>query len=177
MEHNLGISADGEVNFALKSLRDLDWSGPLASRQHLVPGVFFSVDPESTNQVEVESRPGQMLTARTLVDKPGRWLSLNLGLGPCDLTGCGVIGLVLRTEAPATATCRINLRSGTPDGVRDVAFPKTLVSYPRSALHLDVLDLDRHPEVPRQADWRELIFFFEVVTQEVSIRDCRVFIL
>jgi len=177
MEHNLVVSPDGEVGFALRSLRELDWSGLLAPGQHLVPGVFFSTDPEATNQVEVESRPGQMLTARTLVDQPGRWLSLNLSLGPADLTGCGIVGLALKSDAPGTTTCRPCLRSGTAEGVRDVFFPKVVVSYPKTSLHLDVLELDRHPEVPRRADWRELIFFFEVVSQEFSFRDCRVFIL
>lgn len=177
MEHNLVLSPDGEVSFALKTLRELAWSGPLAGGQHLVPGVFFSIDPESDNQVEVESHPGQMLTARSLVERPGRWLSLNLGLGPADLTGCAIVGLALQTDAPVTVTFRPCLRSGTAEGVRDCFFGKTVVAYPRTALHLDVLQLDRHPEVPRQADWRELIFFLEVASQELSIRDCRVFIL
>lgn len=177
MDDNLVISADGEIAFVLKALRALDFSGALTQGQHLVPGAFFSVDPESDNQVEVESRPGQMLTARSIVDKPGRWLSLNLGLGPADLSDCGIIGVALKTDAPGTTSCRICLRSGGPEGMRDVFFPKTLISFPKTALHLDVLQLDRHSELPRRADWRELIFFFEVVSQEISLRDARVFIL
>ncbi len=177
MENNLNLSPDGQLAYSLAALRALERSGPLEAGQHLVPGVFFSLDPETTNRVEVESRPGEILSARLVVEEPGRWLTLNLDLGRADLSGCGVVGFVAKSDSPGTTTCRVCLRSGTAEGPKDVFFPKTLVSFPKTALHLDVLQLDRHPEVPAQADWRELVFFFEVVSQTFNLRDFRLFVI
>lgn len=177
MDNNLNLSPDGQLAFALAALRGLDRAGPLEAGQHLVPGVFFSVDPETTNRVEVESRPGEILSARLVVEEPGRWLSLNFDLGRADLTGCGIIGFAIKSDSPGTTTCRVCIRTGTEDGPKDVFFPKTLVSFPKTSLHLDVLQLGHHPEIPPQAEWRELVFFFEVVSQTLNIRDFRLFII
>ena len=76
----------------MASLRALDYNGPAINGQHLVPGIFFSLDPESTNTVTVESRPGELMKFRLAVDRPGRWLTLNMSVGTADLSGCKIVG-------------------------------------------------------------------------------------
>ena len=74
-------------------------------------------------------------------------------------------------------TFRVCLRSGGESGHRDVFFKKTVVSYPRTALHLDVLDLDETPEIPATAVWREIVIFFQRETSEINLRDFRLMMI
>ena len=173
MPNNIDLSPDGQLAFSLAGLRGLDFAGPAGNGWHLVPGIFFSLDPEAGNTVEVASLPGELMTIRLGVDRPGRWLSLNLGIGGADLSGCKIVGFACKSDAPVTATCRVSLRSGTADGHRDAFFPKTVVSYPRTSLHLDVLELEGNPDIPARAPWRELVIFFEIATAEIALRDFR----
>jgi len=173
MANNLDLSPDGQLAFALSGLRGMEHSGPVANGHHLVPGIFFSTDPESDNMVEVQSRPGSLMTMRFGVDKPGRWLSLNMGLGSADLTDAQILGFAARLDAPVTTTARICIRSGVEGGHRDVFFAKTLVAYPKTSLHLDVMELDKQPDIPRQAPWRELIIFFSRENAEITLHDFR----
>jgi hypothetical protein len=177
MDNNLSFTPDGQLAFSLQALRGLTQAGRLGHNQHIVPGIFFSVDPDSSNHVEIDSQPGDLMRLRLVVGTPGRWLSLNLDAGRADLTDCGLVGFVLRSSAPVTATCRVCLRSGTEAGVSDAYFAKTVVSFPKTALHLDVLELDQHPQIPRKANWRELIFLFEVTSQEIHLQDLRFFVI
>ena len=173
MANNLDLSPDGQLAFALATLRGLDFSGPMANGQHLVPGIFFSLDPEASNTVAVVSQPGELMTIRLGVEQPGRWLTLNLGIGGADFSGCKIVGFACKSDAPVTATFRVSVRSGTADGHRDAFFAKTVVSYPKTALHLDVLELEANPDIPARAPWRELVVFFEIATAEIALRDFR----
>lgn len=173
MPNNLDLSADGQLAFSLAALRGLDFAGPAENGQHLVPGIFFSLDPEAGNTVQIASRPGELMTIRLGVDRPGRWLTLNLGIGGADLSGCKIVGFACKSDAPLTSTCRVSVRSGTADGYRDAFFPKTVVSYPKTSLHLDVMELEVNPDIPPRAPWRELVVFFEIATAEIALRDFR----
>lgn len=173
MTNNLDLSPDGQLAFALAALRGLDFAGPAQNGQHVVPGIFFSLDPEAGHTVELASRPGELMTIRLGVERPGRWLTLNLDIGGADFSGCKIVGFACKSDAPLTTTCRVSVRSGTVDGHRDAFFPKTVVSYPKTALHLDVLDLDANPDIPARAPWRELVVFFEIATAEIALRDFR----
>ncbi len=177
MTNNLDLSPDGQLTFALAALRGLDHAGRAESQRHLVPGIFFSLDPESQNRVDVESHPGDLMTIRIGVDKPGRWLTLNMGVGGADFSVCKIIGFACKSDAPVTATCRVCLRSGIEGGHHDAFFAKTLVSYPKTSLHLDVLELDTNPDIPARASWRELVIFFEPVSQEIVLRDFRLIVI
>lgn len=177
MANNLDLAPDGQMAFSLASLRALDYTGPAMNGQHLVPGIFFSLDPESTNTVAVESRPGELMKFRLGVDRPGRWLTLNMSVGTADLSGCKIVGFACKLDSPTTTTFRVCLRSGGDGGHRDVFFKKSVVSYPKTALHLDVLDLDETPEVPAKAAWREIVIFFQRETSEINLRDFRLIVI
>jgi hypothetical protein len=177
MTNNLDLSPDGQMAFALANLRGLEYKGAAANTQHIVPGIFFSLDPEATNTVHIDSRPGELMNIRLGVDRPGRWLTLNLGVGTADFTGCKIIGFACKSDAPATTTFRVSVRSGSESGHRDVFFPKTVVSYPKTSLHLDVLELDNNRDIPAQAMWRELVIFFQRENLEVALRDFRLIVI
>lgn len=177
MANNLDVSPDGQMAFSLAGLRGLDYAGPAVNGQHLVPGIFFSVDPDSDNTVDVQSRPGELMTFKVAVDKPGRWLTLNMGVGSADFAACKIVGFACKLDAPVTTTFRVCLRSGGDSGHQDVFFAKTVVAYPTTALHLDVLELDAHPEITAKAPWRELVIFFPREACEINLRDFRLIII
>jgi hypothetical protein len=177
MANNLDLSPDGQIAFSLASLRELEYGGPVESSQHLVPGIFFSLDPESTNAVTVESHPGELMTFRLAVDRPGRWLTLNMSVGSVDFTGCKIIGFACKLDSSTTTTFRVCLRSGRDGGHNDVFFKKSVVSYPKTALHLDVLELDDTPEISARAPWREIVIFFQREPSEINLRDFRLIVI
>ncbi len=177
MPNNLDLTPDAQLSFSLAALRGLDFAGPVENGRHLVPGIFFSLDPEATHQVEVASRPGELMDIKLVVDRPGRWLSLNFGIGGADFSGCKIVGFACKSEAPVTTTYRVSIRSGTDAGHRDAFFPKQIVSYPKTALHLDVLDLEASPGIPARAPWRELVIFFDRASAEIKLRDFRFFVI
>jgi hypothetical protein len=177
MTNNLNLSPDGELAFSLAALRALDYQGTAVNAQHLVPGVFFSIDTESDNTVHVDSRPGALMTFRLDVDKPGRWLALNMRVGAANFSGYKIIGFAAKLDAPRTTTFRVCLRSGTESGHTDVFFKKTMVAYPKTALHLDVLDLEETPEILTKAPWREIVFFLRCEPSEINLRDFRLIVI
>jgi hypothetical protein len=158
-------------------LQGLDYTGPAINGQHLVPGIFFSLDPESDNTVDVQSQPGELMSFRLNADRPGRWLTLNMGVGPADLSSCKIVGFACKLDAPATTTFRVCLRSGGDAGHRDMFFPKTVVAYPKTALHLDVVEIESHPEVKPQAPWREIVLFFQRESAQINLRDFRLIMI
>jgi hypothetical protein len=177
MANNLDLSPDGQMAFSMAALRGLEFAGPAVTGQHLVPGVFFSIDPESTNTVSVESRPGELMTFKLGVDKPGRWLTLNMGVGAADLSACKIVGFACKLDAPVTTSFRVCLRSGGEGGHKDVFFPKTVVAYPKTALHLDVMEIESNADIRVQAPWRELVIFFPRESCEINLRDFRLIII
>lgn len=177
MANNLDLSPDGQLAFSLAALRGLDYAGPAVTGQHLVPGIFFSLDPDQTNTVDVSSVPGELMSLRIGVEKPGRWLTLNMGFGAADLSDCKIVGFACKLDAPATTTFRVCLRSGGEAGHRDVFFPKTVVAYPKTALHLDVLEVEANPDIHPKASWREIVVFFPRETTVVNLRDFRLIVI
>lgn len=177
MANNLDLSPDGQLAYSLTALRGLDFTGQAENRRHVVPGVSFSLDPDSTNRVDVESRPGELMTMRLGVVQPGRWLTLNMGLGGADYSACKIVGFAARVDAPVTTTCKVCVRSGVEGGHRDVFFPKAMVCYPTTSLHLDVLELEANPDIPPRAPWRELVIFFEIASIEINLRDFRLIVI
>ena len=123
------------------------------------------------------SRPGELLSFRLGVDTPGRWLSLNMSAGSADFSGCKILGFACKLDAPATTTFRVCLRSGGEEGHRDAFFPKTVVAYPKTALHLDVIEIEENPDIRTKAPWRELVMFFPRETAEIHLRDFRLIVI
>ena len=176
MANALDLTPDSHLAGTLAALRGLTYAGPAADTQHLVPGVFFSLDPEGRTTVQVDSRPGSLLTMRFHVERPGRWLSLNLGVGAADFAGCRVISFACKSDAREVTSFRVCLRSGHAGGYRDVFFPKAVLCSPDTSVHMDVLELSAS-DIPTQALWRELVIFFERETLEATLHDFRLTVI
>ncbi len=162
---------------SLSALRALNFVGPAVGSQHLVPGIFFSIDPEARDSVEVACGQGALLSIRLAVEGKGRWLSLNLGLGPVDLSQRQVIGFACKTDANGPVSFRVSVRSGIEGGFRDAFFPKTVRADTETSVHLDVMEMQDHPNIPVVAPWRELVVFFERQNAEIVLRDFRLIII
>ena len=177
MANNLDLSPDGQLAFSLAALRGLDYAGPVVNGQHLVPGIFFSLDPDAENTAEVESRPGELMSFKIAVERPGRWMTLNMGIGSADLSACKIVGFACKLDAPATTTFRVCIRSGGEGGHKDVFFPKAVVAYPKTALHLDVMEIADYPDIGIRAPWREMVIFFQRETTHINLRDFRLIVI
>ena len=170
-------SPDSDLAATLAMLRGLDHSGSVAGGQHLVPGVFFSLDPAAAVTVDVQSRPGELMTFRLQVDRPGNWMTLNMGVGGASFAGCKVVGFACRLEATEATTFNVCLRSGDAAGHRDVYFPKTVVAGQDTSIHLDVIEIGTNPGILPEAGWRELMFFFPGESCEITLRDLRLIVI
>lgn len=168
----LAQTADSHLAATLNALRGLSYDGVAADTQHLVPGVFFSLDPEGKTTVHVDSQPGSLLAMRMEVERPGRWLSLNLRVGDANLTDCRVASFACKSQAREETRFRVCLRSGLPGGYRDVFFPKTVNCSPDTTVHMDLLELARH-DLPFEAPWREIVIFFECEAMALVLHDFR----
>lgn len=177
MTHNLDLGPDAGANHLLALLRGLSFSGPVASDSPLLPGLFFSLDPESSTQLRCHSAPGMMVEAEFTVARPGRWMALHINLSEADLRGRQVLGVVCKSHSPAATTFRLCLRSGREGGFTDTFFRKTVVAYAETSTHLDALMLDAEPGLPTEAPWRELVLFFRPETSKITLQDLRIFIV
>ncbi len=175
--NNLALSPDSQLAFALATLRGLELSCRALNGQHIVPGIFFSLDPEAENAVHIDSRLGEMMAITMEVERPGRWLTLNMGIGNADFSGCKIVGFACKLDAPQTTTFQVCIRSGTQTGHSDVYFPKTVVAFPKTSLHLDVIELEQHAHIPAEAPWRELVIFFQREPAEIVLRDFRLIVI
>ncbi len=177
MEHNLNLGPDAQANHTLAALRGTEQSGQINVDPIAVSGVFFGLDPNGKVGGTFTTTPGDLLSLKFEVEQPGRWMGLHVALGDVPLDGAQVLGFVLKSDAPVTVTFRACLRSGTADGFVDCFFPKRIITFSDPTIHLDVLKMGVNAPVPTHAPWRDLILFFEPQSQEVAIRDLRVFVV
>jgi hypothetical protein len=176
MAQAIDQTPDSHLAATLTALRGLTFDGFVADTQHLVPGVFFSLDPEGKTAVHVDSLPGNLLAMRVEVERPGRWLSLNMGVGDANLAGCRIVSFACKSDARTGTQFRVCLRSGVAGGYRDAFFPKTVICGAGTSIHMDVLDLTKH-DVPIDAPWREIVIFFEPYSMALTLQDFRLTIL
>lgn len=180
MTNNLLLGPDAQARSALQMLRAATSAGAISGERTDLPnGLFLSNDPEAAIAGRYRSDPGELLSLRTApaVGRTPRWQALHIPLGPADLTQAAVLGIVARSRAPTSVTTRITLRSGRGDSFVDVFFGKTLISFAEPSTHLDVIELDRAPNIPVDADWRDLILFFQGGALELDLLDLRLFIV
>lgn len=140
---------------------------------------FLSLDPEAGITGRFASRPGQIIELElqpALGAKP-RWQGLHLPLGPVDLTDSAALGLIARSLAPLSMTTRICLRSGVGDEVIDVFMPRLMVSYDQPSLHHDLIEPAAMPQLPKRADWRDMILFFRPGPVKLTVLDLRLFLV
>lgn len=171
MMDNLDFGITADANHALAVLRGMELAENLAPDQHFAPGIFLSVDPESDTKARLTSAPGRLFDLTCTTRRPGRWLSLNVVLGPCDLSRCSVLTLMCKSRAPHTLTFRACLRSGYEGGFVDAFFQKRVISYGEESVHADVMKPGEREDVPATAAWRELILFFPTELQQITLTD------
>ena len=180
MINNLLLGPDAQAQSALQMLRAGTGAGVIsAGRTDLPYGLFLSNDPEAAIAGRYRSDVGQLLSLQTApaAGRTPRWQALHIPLGPADLTQAAVMGVVARSQAPTSITTRIALRSKRGDSFADVFFGKTLISFAEPSTHLDAIELDRVPDIPAEADWRDLILFFQGGALELDLLDLRFFIV
>jgi hypothetical protein len=175
MPDNLLLGPEAGVNYSLALLRADVFEKAVEPRVGLVPGVFFSVDPEASVTGSVLSAPGSLLSLRLTPDASTRWISIHMQLGAADLRQVQMLGVICRSQSPKSVTFRVNLRSGVDKGFVDTKFRKTVVAYGDPSVHMDVIDLTRDPSVPREAPWREIILMFDTVALDVTLQNFGVF--
>lgn len=171
------LPPDTELNVLMANLRGLTYSGPAVHDQHLVQGVFFSLDPAAVNTVTVDSVPGQLMKIGLAVERPGRWLTLNIGMGPAEFSHSTLVGFACKSRGAKPVSLRVSLRSGIEGSHSDAFFSKTVMTFPETSVHLDVLELAANPDIPAKAIWREIVIFFESETQEIDLQDFRLIVI
>jgi len=178
MIHNLHLGPEADASHALALLRAMEMDAPVEPGQHLVPGLFFSCDPDGEVRIQCRSRPDHLLDITLDVARPGRWLALHLALGPVDLTGRQAVGFICKSQSPVTTTFQPCLRSGREgEGFTDQFFRKSVLTFGHPGLHLDTILPETIPSMPVRAPWRELVFFFRPETSHIDLQDLRLFII
>ena len=175
--HNTRLDVDAQVNHAIALLGAEARQGELADLAVPAPNTFFSIDPEATlTGTFATADEGLIRVSYTAARKP-RWLALHLTAGGIDLSSATVLGVICKSQAASAATFRVCLRSAVPEGFVDTFLPKTVVAFGQPSVHLDLLRLDSASTVPKQAEWRELVLFFQPGAADILLQDLRVFIV
>ena len=176
MHDNILIGPDAHGRFNLQMLRAFEGAGSIQRGKHKVnDGVYLSCDPDAAVAGRYESSSANMLQLRMQASGNTRWQALHVELGGLCLHQAAVFGIVARSVAPASITTRLCLRSGNGDHFVDSFFPKTMVSFNQASTHLDVMDLSSNPDLPKQAEWRDLILFFRSGEVSLTLLDLRLF--
>lgn len=178
MQDNLFLGPDADVRFALSALRALDVSGGIeAEKTVILNGITLSYSPDGQLQGQYYSGSGNMLSLNLSCRSrtPPRWQCLTIPLGAMDLSGAAAVGVIARTSAPQSTISRFTLRSGRDGDFVDQPFGKALASFAAPSTHLDVIEIEKAPNLPLQAQWRDLILFFRPGSLEIEILDLRFF--
>ncbi|MEO8241338.1 MAG: hypothetical protein ABI832_03445 [bacterium] len=169
---------DAQVARALTALRArCSSTGQPSTVSIWCPASFLSIDPGASDAVHVRTRPGELISIGLKMSGPGRWLTLNLGLGGVGLSNRKVIGFACKFDASEAMSLQVSLRSGVNGGLRDGFFAKPVRADTQTSVHLDMMELDGRPEISATAPWRELVVFFERQSVDFVFHDLRVFIL
>lgn len=177
MADNILLGPDAQTRFSLQMLRAHEGQGKITGdRTPIMDGIFLSTDPDANIRGEYHANGANLLKLHMRPGRgPARWQGLHVAMGPVDLGGPAVIGVVARSQAPSSFTTRICLRSGGDGQFVDTFFPKTMVSFAQASTHLDLLEIATLPDLPRQAQWRDLILFFQGSDVDLELLDLRFF--
>lgn len=180
MTNNLFLGADAEARFALQALKSENRSGPISGElTDVIEGVFLANDPDAGVTGEYNTTKENLISLNMSPAGQAlpRWQALHLRLGAADLSTANVVGFVASSRAPSAMVTRFCLRSERDGHFVDTFFPKAMASFSEPSTHLDILELNRMPDVPQRADWRELICFFRPGTVNIELLDLRLFIV
>lgn len=178
MTDNILIGPDAHSRFTLQMLRHHEGAGDLHSGSlPVTDGVSLSTDAEAEVVGDYCCRADNMIQVRMDAAEGRRWQALHIHLGDVNLANAGVLGIVARSVAPASTTTRLCIRSGNDDQFMDTFFSKTMVSFAQPSTHMDVMDIAAMPDLPRQAQWRDLILFFRAGDISIDLLDLRFFVV
>jgi len=178
--NNLLTGPDAQARFLLQSLKAHQGRGKLlAAQTPIIEGVRLSIDPTSEVKGHYETTSEEMLslTMQYGASKPPKWQALHISLGEMNLHGALLLGVLIKSRSPSSTTTKVCLRSGKDEDFHDTFFPKTMVSFGETSAHLDVLEFDKTPTLPRQVQWRDLILFFRPGEFDINILDIRLFVV
>lgn len=172
--HSFGPEAHlNQISYVLKATT---LNGDISPRVDLVPDVFITFDHEGEIEGAFSSPEGSLLSMSYRVIKPPRWVALHFAMGDVDFSGHSVLGIVARSEAPVATMFRMCVRSGTEDGFSDCFFSKHVVSFSEVSTHIDLLRFGQDGKsIPSRAPWRELILFFKIADQKLTVNDLKIF--
>lgn len=177
MPDNLLLGPDAQCRFSLQVLKAHQGHGSIGEHSEVIPGVFFSNDPTSKVRGNYDTSEGKMLSfqlAPRSAQKPA-WQALHFAMGAADFSETSVLGVVVRSTAPSSTTTKLCLRSGRDNRFEDKFFRKTIVSFSEPSTHIDVLELYSASDIPKIAEWREIIFFFRPGEVSMDFLDIRIF--
>ena len=174
MSHPVEQTADT----ALAALRRLQSSGPLASEADIVPGLRLSFDTErGAIEAAHAAGPGPLLRLTLAVERPGRWLTLNLSLGGGVLAEGDVIGVVADLVASAPAEIGLSIRSGRGKRFRDTAFTDRFAVGPDGGVQVALHTVVAGTPLADPASWRSLMLRLPPQSLDLEIRDMRIFVV
>lgn len=179
MQNNLYLGPDADVRLALDALRAHEGAGSVSDERTTVLNGITLTHGGARLGGKFRSRRDNMLSL-SLSPKTRampNWQCLTVPMGGMDLTGAGVVGIVMRSIAPQATLSRVTLRSGRDGDFVDQPFGKAVASYAAPSTHLDVIEIGSAPALPLQAQWRDLILFFAPGPLEIDILDLRVFVV
>lgn len=180
MQDNLFIGPDADVRFALSILRAHNATGKISSENTtILNGITFSFGAGGKLQGSYHSKYGEILSLNLTCRSRSlpNWQCLTVPLGAMNLAEAAAIGFVARSSSPHSTVSRVTLRSGRDKDFVDQSFGKAMVSFAAPSTHLDLIDIGNSPNLPLEAQWRDLILFFRPGPLEIDILDLRVFVV
>lgn len=180
MTENIILGPDAQIRFALQRLRIYEGEGEISgANTQIIDGAFLSNDPEAGIVGSYVSSSANLIKLQQRVEgaSSSRWQGLHIVMGPMPLSDAAVIGIVARSVAPTSITTRICVRSGRNGKFIDTFFPKTMVSFAAPSTHLDIMEISKTPDLPHQAQWRDLILFFRNGDLDIELLDLRLFVV
>lgn len=142
-------------------------------------GLKVHQDEQHPRDVLVTSSAGEIVRLDAAKNLASRWTALHLELGALDLSAIDTIGVLIKSRSHLSATTtQVCLRSGTHNKFRDCFLSHHMVSTPIEGRHFDVHQVGTDTQLPRVADWHELVLFFRSDHDlDLSITDLRLFAL
>lgn len=178
MQDNLFIGPDAHSRFTLQMLRAHEGVGKIAGGKcPVIDNVFLSTDGEGGVKGTYRCDALNMINIQMRSSSVPRWQALHIELGNMNLSNAAAFGVVARSVAPSSLTTRLCIRSGNGDQFVDTFMPKTMVSFAQASTHLDVMDLGSTADLPKQAQWRDLILFFRAGDVSLDLLDLRLFVV
>ena len=178
MTNNIQLGPDAEANQLIRILKAQNPGGDIPCETPIAPGVRLSFDPAARFRGHLRPEVEGVLSFRVEQIEGSGWFALHVMLGGVDLSDFSVIGFVCKSDAPSALALKTCIRSGNEAGFIDCFFDKHVVAYGETSTHLDVIDLSRNPDLPRQAPWRDFVMFFPNDKPiDLTLRDLRFFIV